>query len=107
LEELEGRKVAVLGDMLELGRYSFQGHEMVGVRAAEVVDELVCVGELSTIIANAAQEAGLPGESITLLENSEQVVDFLQPRLSSRDVVLVKGSRGMHMDRIVAELEDR
>ena len=107
LEELEGRKVAVLGDMLELGRYSWQGHEMVGVRAAEVVDELVCVGELSTIIADAAKEAGLPEERITLLENSQQVIDYLQARLSSGDVVLIKGSRGMHMDNIVAELEER
>ncbi len=42
--EIEGHKIAVLGDMLELGPYAEQGHEMVGARAAEVADELVTVG---------------------------------------------------------------
>ena len=51
LGEIDGRRVAVLGDMLELGQYERQGHEMVGARAAEVVDELVTVGERAQIIA--------------------------------------------------------
>jgi len=105
LEELEGRKVAVLGDMLELGPYERQGHEIVGVRAAEVVNELVCFGERAKIIANAAREAGLPEGAVVEMENDQQVVDFLRPHLGPEDVVLVKGSRGMYMDRIVAALE--
>lgn len=107
LDELEGRKVAVLGDMLELGPYERRGHEMVGVRAAEVVDELVTVGELGAIIAAAARQAGLPAEAITVLEGTPQAIAFLQDRLTAQDVVLVKGSRGMRMDRIVAALEFR
>jgi UDP-N-acetylmuramoyl-tripeptide--D-alanyl-D-alanine ligase len=105
LNELDGRKVAVLGDMLELGRYERQGHEMVGVRAAQVVDELVTVGELGRIIAGSARQAGLAAQLITTLENSQEVIDFLKDRLGERDVVLVKGSHGMRMDAIVAALE--
>jgi UDP-N-acetylmuramoyl-tripeptide--D-alanyl-D-alanine ligase len=107
LEELEGRKIAVLGDMLELGPYEKQGHEMVGARAAEVVDQLVCMGELSRIIARAAVEAGLPSKVVFQMEDTRQVVEHLKNSLSSKDVVLVKGSRGMRMNQIVASLEVR
>jgi UDP-N-acetylmuramoyl-tripeptide--D-alanyl-D-alanine ligase len=107
LEDLGGRKVAVLGDMLELGPYEMRGHEMVGVRAAEVVDELVTVGRLGHIIAETASKSGLPSKVITHLEDTQQAIDFLKPRLRRNDVVLVKGSHGMRMDRIVAALEHR
>jgi UDP-N-acetylmuramoyl-tripeptide--D-alanyl-D-alanine ligase len=105
LEELGGRRIAVLGDMLELGPYAREGHEIVGARAAQVVDELICVGELASFIADAAREAGLASQAINLFENGIQVTDYLRPRLEAQDVVLVKGSRGMHMDRIVTALE--
>ncbi len=59
LEELEGRKIAVLGDMLELGPYAAEGHEKVGIRASEIVEDLVVVGELGRLIGEAAHEAGL------------------------------------------------
>jgi UDP-N-acetylmuramoyl-tripeptide--D-alanyl-D-alanine ligase len=93
--------------MLELGPYSGQGHEMVGIRAAEVVDELICIGELAMWIAQAARQSGLPAKKITMLDNTQEAIDFLLPRLSAKDIVLVKGSRGMRMDRIVAGLEER
>lgn len=107
LEELEGNRIAVMGDMLELGPYQDQGHEMVGARAAEVVDELICLGKLSEMIARAAVEAGLPAENIERFTTNQEVIDYLRPRLESKDVVLIKGSRGMRMDQIVAALEFR
>jgi UDP-N-acetylmuramoyl-tripeptide--D-alanyl-D-alanine ligase len=107
LSELDGRRVAVLGDMLELGPYEVQGHEMVGGRAAEVVDELVTVGERGRIIAAAAEASGLTGDRITELESAQAAIEYLRPRLHAADVVLVKGSHGMRMDRIVAALEFR
>ncbi len=105
LNDLVGRKVAVLGDMLELGPYEQHGHQLVGIRAAEVVDELVTVGELGRIIAQAAFEAGLPAKQITALEQADQAIEYLQPNLKPDDIVLVKGSNLMHMERIVAALE--
>lgn len=105
LNDLVGRKVAVLGDMLELGQYEQRGHEMVGIRAAEVVDELVTLGERGKIIAEAALEAGLPIDKITALDEVEQAIQYLQPNLNSNDIVLVKGSNLMRMDRIVSALE--
>jgi UDP-N-acetylmuramoyl-tripeptide--D-alanyl-D-alanine ligase len=105
LSELDGKKVAVLGDMLELGQYEKQGHEMVGVRAAEVADLLVTVGRLGHIIATAAQRAGLGSRKIIEFENTDQAIAHLRKSLTTDDVVLVKGSHGLRMDRIVAALE--
>jgi UDP-N-acetylmuramoyl-tripeptide--D-alanyl-D-alanine ligase len=105
LEDLEGRKIAVLGDMLELGQYERQGHTMVGARAAEVANELVTVGERAKTIASSAANAGLAANMIKSFEKSNQVVDYLRDNLTSSDVVLVKGSRGMQMEIIVAALE--
>jgi UDP-N-acetylmuramoyl-tripeptide--D-alanyl-D-alanine ligase len=105
LDELEGRKVAVLGDMLELGPYAEQGHKMVGVRAAEVVDELVAVGPLAGRIAEAARSAGMRSEQVSEFLELPPAIQFLQEHLREGDVVLVKGSRGMQMDHIVTALE--
>jgi UDP-N-acetylmuramoyl-tripeptide--D-alanyl-D-alanine ligase len=107
LEELEGRKVAVLGDMLELGIYETEGHEMVGARAAQVADLLITAGERAKIIASAALQAGLPREAILVFPDVPQVIDYLKEHLEKGDVVLVKGSHGMRMDRIVTALESR
>jgi UDP-N-acetylmuramoyl-tripeptide--D-alanyl-D-alanine ligase len=105
ISELDGNKVAVLGDMLELGQYEKQGHEMVGVRAAEVADRLVTVGVRGHIIAAAARRAGLASARITEFENHEEAIAHLRKSLTQNDVVLVKGSHGIRMDRIVAALE--
>ena len=105
LTELEGRKVAVLGDMLELGKYEKQGHEIVGIRAAQVADALVTIGDLGHLIASAARLAGMQPGRIIELENTDEAILHLQKSLNSGDVVLVKGSHGIRMDRIVAALE--
>jgi UDP-N-acetylmuramoyl-tripeptide--D-alanyl-D-alanine ligase len=106
LDDLEGRKIAVLGDMLELGRYERQGHTLVGVRAAEVASELVTVGERAKWIASSAAIAGLAPNMIREFDTSQESIDFLKKHLTSKDVVLVKGSRGMQMELIVSALEE-
>jgi UDP-N-acetylmuramoyl-tripeptide--D-alanyl-D-alanine ligase len=105
LAELEGRRVAVLGDMLELGDFEERGHRMVGVRVADVADELVVVGERAKWIAAEAAQSGLPQTRIIELANSNEAIEYLNERIGEGDVVLVKGSRGMQMDRIVTALE--
>lgn len=106
LAELEGRKIAVLGDMLELGPYEREGHEVVGRRAAEVCSILVTVGELGQLIADAALSEGLPASAVVSLPEVVQVSDALKQMLGQGDVVLVKGSHGLHMERIIADLEE-
>jgi UDP-N-acetylmuramoyl-tripeptide--D-alanyl-D-alanine ligase len=105
LSEMDGRRVAVLGDMLELGPYERQGHELVGMRAASVADLLVTVGERGRMIAAAARQSGLRSARVAELGNTEQAVEYLSSHLTRQDVVLVKGSHGIRMDRIVSALE--
>lgn len=105
LAELDGRKVAVLGDMLELGQYEKSGHEMVGMRAAQVAARLIAVGPRAKIIAAAAREAGMPASAITWVETTEEATNLLLGKLRKGDVVLIKGSHGLRMDRIVSALE--
>jgi UDP-N-acetylmuramoyl-tripeptide--D-alanyl-D-alanine ligase len=107
LDELDGRKIAVLGDMLELGQYERQGHEMVGLRAAQVADTLLTLGERAHLIAGAARRSGMRKSSVLEFEELEQIVDWLNENLSKNDSVLIKGSHGLRMDRIVNSLEVR
>jgi UDP-N-acetylmuramoyl-tripeptide--D-alanyl-D-alanine ligase len=105
LDDLSGRKIAVLGDMLELGQYEKRGHELVGSRAAEIVYSLVTLGERGRIIANAAIQVGLQKDRVTSFDTTDQVIVHLKKVLQTGDVVLIKGSHGMRMDRIVAAME--
>lgn len=105
LGELAGRKIAVLGDMYELGPYEKQGHEIVGLRAAEVAQCLLAVGDLGKMIAEAALSAGMPANSVSWVASTQEAIDYLRQNLRADDVVLVKGSHGLRMDQIVSALE--
>lgn len=107
LAELDGRRIAVLGDMLELGPYERQGHEMVGMRASQVAKVLLTLGTRARIIAEAARRAGMKPANILEFESPEPIVSWLNKNLTSNDVVLIKGSHGLRMDRITATLEVR
>jgi UDP-N-acetylmuramoyl-tripeptide--D-alanyl-D-alanine ligase len=104
LEELDGRKIAVLGDMYELGDYEEEGHRIVGQRAREVVDVLVAVGHLGRIIGEEAQEAGMVPGTVYQAETNAEAIDLLGTLIQPGDRILVKGSRGMEMEQIVAAL---
>lgn len=105
LNELKGEKSAVLGDMFELGPYEEQGHVMVGVRAAQVVKRLFTVGDRARIIAMAAKRSGFPEKMITSVDTVEEAINVLQGKFKKDDVVLIKGSHGLHMEQIVSALE--
>jgi UDP-N-acetylmuramoyl-tripeptide--D-alanyl-D-alanine ligase len=107
IEEINGKHIAVLGDMLELGVYEIQGHEQVGKRAAEVLDHLIAVGPRSKTIADSAHKSGLTSSAINWVENSQQAAEILKNYMNKNTVVLIKGSHGMHMDRIIADIEEK
>jgi len=107
LDELDGRKVAVLGDMLELGPYERGGHEMVGLRAGQVVDVLLTLGERAHIIADATRRGNGKKKTIIEFDEIEPLIEWLKKNLTSKDVVLIKGSHGLRMDRITSTLEVR
>ncbi len=99
------RAVAVLGDMLELGTGAVEGHRRVGAAVVcHQVAQLVTVGQLSRETARGAQLAGgVPG-GIVCCQNNAEALDVLRSVLKSGDVLLIKGSRGMHMEEIIKGL---
>jgi UDP-N-acetylmuramoyl-tripeptide--D-alanyl-D-alanine ligase len=101
---LPGRRVAVLGEMLELGDGHEAGHRAVGEAAAAVADLLVVVGAGATGIADGAVGAGLAPGKIVRAATREAAFDLVRPRLRDGDVVLVKASRGMELDLLVDAL---
>ena len=102
----QGRKIAVLADMLELGEKSYEGHYDCGAFCAENgVDMVIAVGEESAATAQGAREtAGSHPVEVYHCENNGQAIGILKKQLLPGDTVLVKGSRGMHMEEIVREL---
>ena len=103
---LPGRRGAVLGEMLELGEASEDGHRTVGEAAARTVDWLVVVGRDAAPIAEGALDAGMEPARITTARDADAVLATLPPRLRSGDVVLIKASRGIGLDRLVDGLCD-
>ncbi|MBI3747515.1 MAG: UDP-N-acetylmuramoylalanyl-D-glutamyl-2, 6-diaminopimelate--D-alanyl-D-alanine ligase, partial [Chloroflexi bacterium] len=101
LAGLPGRRGAVLGEMLELGDVSDEGHHVVGEAAARTVDWLVVVGQGAAGIARGALAAGMDPEHVTLVPDVDAAREHLVPRLRDGDVVLVKASRGIELDRLV------
>jgi UDP-N-acetylmuramoyl-tripeptide--D-alanyl-D-alanine ligase len=98
--------VAVLGDMLELGSAEESGHRDVGREAAAVpVRLLVAVGPRAAWTRDAAVTAGLPADDAVLVQDGEAAQAVLAERLAEGDVVLVKGSRGMHLEEVVDFLQ--
>ena len=104
LEIGHGRRIAVLGDMLELGSYEEEGHRIVGARVADVADILITVGQRARLIAEEALASGLPATKVQAVADSETALAGLRSMLGPGDVVLVKGSRASHMDEIATAL---
>lgn len=102
LAELKGhhRAFVALGDMLELGGNEAELHRMIGVQAAQVADKLYLYGDLSTYSAEGAISAGMPEAAVAHgLSHAEIAADILQ-NATDGDFVLLKGSRGMQMEKV-------
>jgi len=104
LAGLPGRRIAVLGEMLELGDRHDDGHRVVGEAAGGIVDRLIVVGDGATGIADGARSSGLDPSHITIVRDLEAVLDHLRPRLRDGDVILVKASRGIGLEQLVDSL---
>ncbi|MBN1779443.1 MAG: UDP-N-acetylmuramoyl-tripeptide--D-alanyl-D-alanine ligase, partial [Candidatus Buchananbacteria bacterium] len=101
----DGRKFAVLGDMLELGGISEQAHQEIGRAVKEYgVDYLVTVGELSRGIVRGAIDAGFDADHCFNFSDLKEAGEFVQEKIKTDDIILIKGSQGMRMEKIVKEI---
>jgi UDP-N-acetylmuramoyl-tripeptide--D-alanyl-D-alanine ligase len=101
------RRIAVIGEMLELGNYAIPLHEGVGRAAAEAgVHKLVAVGgAAAAAMADAAVSAGMAASDVRYVATSDEAADLVLTLVQPGDVVLVKGSRGVRTDRVVERLK--
>lgn len=103
LSELGGaRRVAVLGDMLEMGPASEEAHREVGRLASTVVDVLLTVGRRAREIGAEALRRGMRRDAVIAFDSNDEALEWLRLHLQRGDRVLVKGSRGMYMEQVVA-----
>ena len=105
LSTLQGRKIAILGDMLELGKFSEQLHKKVGYEVAiNKIDILICIGEEAKNIAIEAIEQKMDKDNIYQFNNKEEAINFIKNILKSGDSILVKASNSMRFDEITNKI---
>lgn len=97
-------RVAVMGDMLELGDHAGKAHDEAGAAAGKAADWVIALGEHADRVVKGARKAGLKADRALTAGTVEQAVELVKPLLSDHTQVLVKGSRGMRMERIVEAL---
>ena len=99
----KGKRVAVIGDMLELGSYSEQLHRDIADKVNESnVDMLLCYGKLAAHTKTRASE--LKMKSVSYFDNKEQLVSYLKRSLGKDDLVLFKASRGMELEKVIEQV---
>ena len=104
LENYQGRRIAVLGDMFELGSIAKKSHENIGKLAANLnIEALITVGKLSEYTAKSAASNGL--RNVHVAGSNKMAVNIIKSILKPNDTILIKGSRGMRMEEIVERLK--
>ena len=101
------RRIAVLGDMLEIGKYTEEAHTRVGNFVAKTADVLFAIGPRARTIADAARAAGMKKSDIFIFDSADVAKLRVRDFIKSDDLVLVKGSHSMRLDKIVDEITDR
>jgi len=100
--EIAGRKIMVMGDMLELGASAERAHREIGRAAVEYgVDMLIAVGELGALVAEGARQAGMSDSDVVLCANVRDVASVLRERASEGDCVLLKASRRVGLEKVL------
>ena len=97
-----GRKIVILGDMLELGDYSDEGHYIVGKKIAEMkIDALFLISSLAEKIGQTAIKFGFDKNNVFNFSKTEDAVEFIKNGILSNDLILLKASQGMRLEKIV------
>jgi UDP-N-acetylmuramoyl-tripeptide--D-alanyl-D-alanine ligase len=106
--QAKGRKILVMGDMLELGKSQEEFHRQAGLQAARACDIMVAVGKLSELAAHTARSSGLNAKGIFICKSAHEARDILLNKISPKedDIVLVKGSRAMKMEEVLVQNKD-
>lgn len=99
-----GRKIAVLGDMMELGEHSHKAHQEAGIDAGKHAQILLTVGVRARGIAESAKAHGMPESCIQVFDSAQNAAQYLSQHLQKQDVILVKGSQSIRLEKVVEAL---
>lgn len=102
--KINGRKIAVLGEMLELGKHSADEHRKVGEKASKIADIIVTIGIRAKFIAEGAMDAGFKEKNIYKFDESREAGKFLSTIIGEGDLALVKGSQSVRTEKVVEEI---
>jgi UDP-N-acetylmuramoyl-tripeptide--D-alanyl-D-alanine ligase len=103
----KGRAIAVLGDMLELGEFATEAHQQLGQKVSELsIDFLLTLGEEAAVVVESAVRHKFPLERTKVVESHSEAASILREMVRNGDWILVKGSRGMAMEKIVEALKE-
>ena len=100
------RKIAVLGDMLELGKYTVEAHEQMGRLVSESADVLFAIGSRAKFIGESAAKSGMKKGAVHFFDTAESAGEEIKNALHPGDLVLVKGSHAMQLDKVVEEIRE-
>lgn len=107
LDDLKAeRKIVVLGDMLELGKYSILAHENIGEMVSKIADVLITVGPRGKLIAEKAKEKGMTVDKVFSFDVVDEAFASTKQIIKKGDLVLVKASRAIGLDKLVDEIKD-
>lgn len=100
------RKIAILGDMLELGKYSIEAHESIGLLAGKIADILITVGLRAKFIAGSAESSGLDKSKILIFDTINEAGKAVQDLIKKGDLILIKASKEIELEKIVEEIKE-
>ncbi len=100
------RKIAVLGDMLELGKYSIEAHESIGRLIVGIADILIAVGPRAKFIAESAKGAGMDKHKVLSFDTANEAGVAVQDLMKTGDLILIKASRAVGLDKIAEEIKE-
>ena len=103
LGRYENRRVAILGDMFEMGEFAEFGHRQVGKAAINNVDVMIAIGNDAKFIINELKENNI-NNNLYYFETKEEAIENLDKIIKENDIILVKASRGMHLEKVVEHL---
>ncbi|MPN21704.1 UDP-N-acetylmuramoyl-tripeptide--D-alanyl-D-alanine ligase [bioreactor metagenome] len=101
LGRYKSRRVAILGDMFEMGEFAEFGHRQVGKAALNNVDILIAIGKDSEFIEKELKENNMNPDNLYHFETKEEAIEKLDDIIKQNDTILVKASRGMHLEKVV------
>ncbi len=103
-EEKRGRKIVVFGDMMEIGKFTIEAHKVAGKKVSEIAGYFITVGPRAKFSSDEAVMCGMDKNHVINFSTSQEAGEYLKPIIQKNDLILVKGSQAIRMEKVVLEI---